>query len=417
MWDMGPAADAALRSGSWTSLARVDVLNGGRPVASLSVSSGSVGAEAGRAILRNVSATLVDPTGALSVGDVDDLLNAYDCEIAPYRGVRVTSVQVATAYVPNEGFGLQPFGVSGFGGVDAVRTPVVRHTDFLAPLGVFQLTSRQLSGEGSVTVAGQDRAIVYQGSIDGPLAIRAGTPVEEAIERLLAARNPGVTFAQTWVTGFTVGPLLFDAGINVWSEAQTLAKSVGGWLFHDRMGGLVFASLLPTSDRPVARFADEPRGRLVQAERSESSDPDEIQNVVVVESAKAGLAGVIRAVVEDTDPSSPTYARGRYGRRSVTISNQHVGSVEQAQQMGAAELARRLGRSETATATVIVDPRLDPLDVAIIHRPSAGLTERALVLASVDVPLGVDEPMRLGLHRSIRAQDGRVVDVPLELAG
>lgn len=392
MWDMGDGVDRELRSGSWTSLARVDVLHDGRPVASLAVADGQSRAEAGRSVLRSLAATLVDPTGReLTTGDVRDLLDPYECELAAWRGVQLMdSSTLSASYAPN-----------------------ARHSAVWAPLGVFRLTDRQLTGDGAVEVIGQDRAIVYQGPLISPLPIDAGTPVEEAIYRLLSARNPGVVFAQTWITGFTVGPLLFPADSNVWAEAQTLAKSVGGWLYHDRLGGLNFASILPTSDRPVMRFADEPGGRLVRAERSEDSDT--IRNVVNVVSAKAGLGGVIQAVVADTDPASPTYARGRYGWWPVTVSNQHVGSLEQAQQMGAAELARRLGRSETVNGTVVTDMRLDPLDVVTIHRPSAGLEERGMVIASLATPLRAAE-MPLGLHRSIRAQDGRIVDVPLELA-
>jgi hypothetical protein len=112
-------ARTAVRSGrtQWP-VFRVDILHGGWPVYQLDVLDGNVQREMDRAIQANLSATLVDPTGALTRGDVDDLLNPYDCEIAPHRGVRYRSVTYGAMFTPNAGFGVQPFGTSGFGGVN-----------------------------------------------------------------------------------------------------------------------------------------------------------------------------------------------------------------------------------------------------------------------------------------------------------
>ena len=381
MWTGFTDAALAELAGSHHAVARVDIWRAGRAVHTLDVVAGSTTAEAGRAVYRNLSCTLVDPTGGLTGGDVDDLLNPYDCELAPWRGVQ-------------------------YG-------PSARRVEEYAPLGVFALTGREVAGDGSIVVTGQDRAMGYQGPMVGSLAIGPGTPVETAITRLLARRNPGVTFARSWRTGFTCGPLLFNPEIDVWREAQSLARSVGGWLYHDRTGGLVFDSLLPSSSRPVARYSDTRGGRLIQLDRSEDSDT--IRNVVIVKSTKTATGGVIRAVAEDTDPTSPTYAGGRYGRRPVTLTNQHVGSLEQAQQMAATELVRELGRSETVAMTVVPDPTRDPLDVVTVHRPRSGLVERGMVVAALETPVAATDPMPVRLQRSIIAQDGRVFDVPLEL--
>ncbi len=374
MWLLSAAAQLQL-SQSHTAVSKVEVLHSGRAVHTLDVVAGSVGAEAGRPVARNLSCTVVDPTGALSGADVDDLLNPYDCEVAPHRGVLV--------------------------GVTAEY----------APLGVFGLTGRSVAGDGSIQLTGQDRAMGYQGPMTGALAISGGTPVEDAIARLLATRRRGVQLS-TWRTGFTCGPLLYSPDIDVWAAAQELAKSVGGWLYHDRVGDLQFGPALPTTGRPVARYA-ESGGLLLEVDRQE--DSDSIHNVVVVTSAKTATGGMIRAVAADTDPTSPTFAGGRYGRRVKTITNQHVGSAEQAQQVAATELVRELGRSETVSITAVVDPTRDPHDIITVHRPRAGLVERGLAVASVDIPLGVREAMRIGCRRSILTRDGQVLDVPAEV--
>lgn len=370
MWPVSAAARALLR-GSHTAVARVDVLHSGRPVYTLDVVDGQVSTESGRAVLRNLGCTVIDPTGELSGGDVDDLLNPYVCEIAPHRGVRLPTPTNAAS--------------------DSV----------MVPLGVFGLTSRQVSGDGSISLTGQDRAMGYQGPMLGSLAISAGTPVEVAVLRLLGARNPGVTLV-TLKTGFTCGPLVYAPDIDVWSEAQELAQSVGGQLYHDRIGQATLRLSGPASSVPVATYADGD-GLLLSVDRQEDSDT--IRNVVVAESAD----GRVRAVVEDTNPSSPTSIGGRYGRRPAkTLVNQHFQTVTQARQAAALRLAYELGRSETVTFTAVPHPGLDVDDVVTVHRPRAGLHDRGLVVASTTMPLAADEPMQVACRRSVLAPDGRV---------
>ena len=371
MWTTSTAMAAQLGQ-THTAVTRVDVLHGGRNTAILIAVDGDVNAEIDRPVTRNMNAVLADPTGELSGGDIDDLLSPYNCEVAAYRGV------------------VLPGGALEY-----------------CPLGVFGLTARDVNAIGSVSVTGQDRSIIYQGGMTGTLAIPGNTAVEAAIARLLSTRNQGVQMA-TWVTKKTCGPLLYAPDVDVWAEAQSLAQSVGGTLAHDRLGFLHFSPGLPTSRRAVRRWAAGD-GLLLDVQRTE--DVDTIHNVVVVQSAKTDAGAVIQAVAEDTDPRSPTYSRGSYGRRvGKPIVNPHISSQAQAAQVAAAELARELGRSETVQAEVVVDPRIDPLDVVTLHYPEKGLRERGMVVASVTVPFLVTDSMSVTFRKSTLAADGRVLD-------
>ena len=368
MWDLAASARAAL-AGDHRAVTRVDIWHSGFPVYTLIPTGGSVTMDATRAVRSNLSCELTDPTGNLSRGDVDDLLNPYDCEIAPWRGVRVDG------------------------------------RDELAPLGVFRLTGRDVSDSGdglSIRLDGQDRAIGYQGPMSSPLAVSAGTPIEVVIQRLLASRQPGLSML-SMNTGFTVGPLIFPPDIDVWAEAQKLAESAGAHLFHDRTGQVRMALAGPVSDRPVARYA-EGDGLLIGVERSEDSDT--IKNVVKAENTD----GSISVEVGDLDPTSPTYARGRYGRHPYVLKNPHITTIYQAQQAGSTRLAYELGRSETVAFTAVPDPCLDVNEVVTVHRPRVGLEDRGVVTASITLPLSATEPMRVGCRQSRLAQDGRVLD-------
>lgn len=373
MWPFDGAARNALAQ-SHTALSKLVVLHSGRPVYTLSPIDGSVSAEAGRTVLRNLGATVADPTGVLGGGDVADLLSPYDSEIAAYRGLKVSGASV------------------------------------WAPLGVFGITEKQIKGDGTVALTGQDRAMKYQGPMSGGLAIGGQTPLEEAIALLLGTRNPGVKI-QAWVSGFTVGPLLYAPDIDVWAEAQKLAQSAGGWLYHDREGDLIFGPLAPTTLRPVVVYA-EGDGLLIEAQRTENAD--QISNVIVVQSSRADNGTLIQAVAEDTDPTSPTYSRGRYGRRVKVITNEHVYTVAQAQQAAAVELQRELGRSESVTATVVPHPGLDVLDTAIVHRPQNGLINRALVIHAMTTPLTADAAMSITFRKYVLTKDGQTLSTQLE---
>jgi hypothetical protein len=406
MWAWSAEARAALARGH-TAVTRVDVLHSGRPVYTLDVIGGAVDAESGRPVLRNLTATLLDPTGTLTRGDIDDLLDPYECEIAPHRGVRLSTTVLGSSLTPNAGFGLQPFGTSGFGGSEGTTTATRNFRYELAPLGVFGLTARRVEDtpDGlTISIAGQDRAMGYQGPMSSALAIPGGTPVEEAILRLLLTRNRGVGLS-TMATGFTCGPLLYAPDIDVWREAQALAESVGASLYHDRTGQPVLTPAGPASNRAVARYA-EGDGLLLSVSRAEDSDT--IRNVVVAETPD----GRIRVVVEDDEPSSPTYAGGRYGRRVHTLVNQHFSNLQQATVAASARLAYELGRSETVDFTAVPDPGRDLDEVVTIHRPRAGLDERSVVVASVNIPLSASEVMGVGCRQSRIAPDGRVVEAP-----
>lgn len=374
-------AEAALLRGH-TAVSRVDVLHDGKVAYTLTPTAGSVAVEADAPVRRSLSCSLVDSAGSLTradletlipdpsliEGNVGDPLNAYECEIAPYRGVRVAGV------------------------------------DEFEPLGVFRLTGRVLTDSDAgltIRLTGQDRAMGYQVPMSRPLPINAGTPVESAIQKLLAMVQPGVTVL-SMRTGHTCGPLLFEPDINVWAEAQKLAESVGARLFHDRTGRCVLAPAGTASDRPVARYA-EGDGLLLDVDTSEDSDT--IRNVVVAENED----GSISVEVADNDSTSPTYHRGRYGRHVYPLKNPHIHSIAQATQAATARLAYELGRSETVKVTTVVHPGRDVDEVITVHRPRSGLVDRGLVVATLDIPLSVTDAMSIGCRESRLAQDGRVL--------
>lgn len=317
---------------------------------------------------------MIDATGTLTGGDIADQLDPQNSEVLPSRGVLLPSGQVA--YVP---------------------------------LGVFGITGRDVTGNGSVALTGQDRAANYQGPMEGVVVINPGTPVETAIQQLLVTRNPTLSM-RIYRTGFTVGPLVFQPDIDVWDEALTLAESVGAWLSHDALGRLAMAPALPTQPRPVARYAYGD-GLLLDAKRTEKLDG--IHNVVVMQSTATFNGGIIQGIAEDRDPKSPTYAKGSR-RFPLTVTNPYIGSVPQAQAAAAARLAQELSKTEEVSFTIAADPSREVLDALTVHYPSVGLVNRGLVTQALSVPLGEVATMPITARKYLLTPDGQTLD-PLKV--
>lgn len=379
MWSQFTDPALAAMSGGYELLSRIEIWHSSSPVYVLEAIDGQVEAVADRAVRRNLSCSLVDTTEKMTRGDVDDLLNPYDCELAVFTGVRYTA---------------------------SVLGVPVTYEEF-SPQGVFGLTGRNVQDTPdkgvTISVDGQDRTIGYQVPMSSVLSIAAGTPVEVAVEKLLLRVNPGLAL-DAMVTGFTCGPLIFKPDIDVWQEASDLAKSVGAVLYHDRQGNPVLGPAGPPSMSSVASY-EEGDGLLMSLTRSE--DSDSIKNVVVAESKN----GLIHVEVADLNPLSPTYAKGQYKRRVAPLISQHFSSIAQATQAALAQLDYELGRQETVAFTCIPNLELDVNEVISVDRPRSGLVQRGLVTASTTLNLSVKEKMSVKCRSSVLAQDGRVLPV------
>jgi hypothetical protein len=77
-------------------VARVEVLRDGAVIRTLDVHGGSVDADRSNRILRRFEATVADPTGELTPGDMRDLLAPFGTEVRLYRGARIPVITDAT---------------------------------------------------------------------------------------------------------------------------------------------------------------------------------------------------------------------------------------------------------------------------------------------------------------------------------
>lgn len=314
-----------------------------------------------RDVRRTFSGQLVDPTGALTPADADDLLSPFGNELEVSRGVRF------------------PDG-----------------TDETVPLGVFRLTEFTVEDtvDGVVIeLTGLDRSVVVQRAHwESTYVVASGTAVEDAIEALLADRYPSVQVNLPTMGSTTPRVVLDGADGDPWRDAVDLARAAGWELFFDGSGQVSAARPATPDGTPVVTYADGAQAVLVQLSRGVST-ASSVYNGVIATAEGTGIDAPLRSVVWDDDSGSPTYYLGKFGmvprRWSTPLATTQAQLDEAAQSM----LDGILGANEDVEFQQVVNPALDANDVVEITRTRAGLDAVRVVLDVVEIPLAAADPM------------------------
>lgn len=342
------AVQASHRAVSWVEiLGRDEVIDG--------VTGGSVKLDANQSIRASISMTIVDPSGYyLDTGSTSDVLGRFGTEVRAWRGVQYPE-----------------------GDIEVV------------PLGVFRIESNDPTEQASgfeLSVTGRDRSSVVNRKTPRPLAIRNGTPLNEAIRYLVTAMLPGARF-ELYDNPWTTGTMLVETGGNPWDIATKLAAASGLVLFVDRLG--IFRTMPGLApDDPVQWLFDE-------GERCTFTDPPQVgrgsgqpvpNGFIVTGTSTGSTSSGIRGEAWDMDPDSPTYRYGPYGENVETISNDKIRTQAQAQLAAELSLRQALGASLSMNFSAVVHPALDPYDITWARRRKVGI-DRAFYLSSYEIPL------------------------------
>lgn len=109
-------------------------------------------------------------------------------------------------------------------------------------------------------------------------------------------------------------------------------------------------------------------------------------NAVTVVGTSSFLLFAVGATVEDDDPTSPTYVKGRTGRHAIRVESNTVYSTEAATAAATAELDRLRGGATTFDWSMVPFAALEPGDRVEVVRPTLGVAER-VVVDDITVPL------------------------------
>lgn len=361
MWPVTDTYQATV-AGTHRARARAELWRDGRLQVTLTATSGSVSVDAGRATRRTVTATLLDPTGSLTPNDATDLLSPAGTQLKAYRGV----------VLPN-------------GTVEEV------------PVGVFRLIDPAVDVDGgavTITVSGQDEAATVAANrlING-WTMPIGTPVGTALAAWLTDRHPTLQVldqAPTLRLGANWTPAT-GAESDPWGEAVTLASAHSLDLNIDPTGVCVIRPI-PTPTAPAVVFTTGPTNTATRIRRALSAE-NTYSGVVVRGEPATGPP--VQAEAWDTNPTSPTYYKGRFGARPFFITNQLIRTVAQAEQSAAYNLTRKTGILESVDIDAICNPALDVFDTITVTDPDLKLDAARLTIEQLTIPLTIDTPMTI----------------------
>lgn len=315
-------------------------------VEDLEILGGTVTVGNGNGARRTLDVTIAD-------AGLWDTLNVLGVELRPYRGVRYPD-----------------------GTVEQV------------PLGVFGLDtmSIQMSPGGGISVrSAPDRwAKVQRAQFESPeTSIRTNT-IKTEIYRLISE-----------VVDFDTATLLTDdttvVGSLIWDRDRSaavvdMAESIACEVYFDATGDLVLRDAPHLSQIPVWTVDAGASGVMLGGDMTR--DRSRMYNVVVASMAAVdGRTPFAPQTAADTDPTSPTYVGGPFGRVPYFFSSPTFRTTGQALAAAQAKLLQLKATNAQVSLTAAVNPALDRGDVITVLTPS-GISELHMI-DTVTIPLDV----------------------------
>lgn len=234
----------------------------------------------------------------------------------------------------------------------------------LVPVGYFrvdQVTGDPDLGPATITGSGLEAAILDD-PFKVPTTITAATTAVTGITQLIQATLPAATVISR-ATNASVGTMTWDAQTSRWDAITALATAIGAEVYADAGGSFVIAPLPDLlASSVVWEVAAGEGGALITASRGMSRAG--VYNSVTAygENVVDGAAPV-SATVEDTDPTSPTYVGGPFGRVGTDYSSATLVTTAQCTAAATQLLKTSLKPNASCDLTALPNPLLEPGDV------------------------------------------------------
>ncbi len=362
MWPTSTAYTAAAATHHRTR-SRAELWRDGTRQTTLTVTGGTVTVDRTHATRRTITATLLDPTGTLTPNDATDLLTPAGTQIKAWRGIVLP---------------------------DGTTEDI--------PLGVFRLIDPTITtgpeGGLQIDLSGQDEAAtVTANRLTTGWQTPAGTLIGTALTSFLTTvhpdldildQAPGRRLVKAWTP--TVG-----ADSDPWAEAVTLAAAYSLDLNINPTGVCVIRPL-PTPTTPAMSYRTGPTNTALRIRRVISSEKT-YSGVVVTGEPPDKPA--VTATAWDTNPTSPTYYKGRFGARPFFITSSMIATQAEAQAAADDNLPLHTGILESLEIDAICNPALDVWDLITVTDPDLKLTDLRLMVDALTLPLTPDAAMTI----------------------
>lgn len=271
----------------------------------------------------------------------------------------------------------------------------------LVPVGTFRIM-RTTSRYPTVTIEGRDRAVNLQrNKWDKTRVLRPGMLWDDVVASLLLERYPAAELdLSAGHTDVTCPQVVIELGTDPWAWLQkAAADTLDCQLYADPMGVFrllpeesVGADTVPVwayDGRSVASSPPDEADWANTATYDQELDwaTDEVWNAVVVTGTnKDNSAVTYYGAAYDTDPASPTWWNGKYGRNVLVETSDLVQSNYAASRAAKTRLQQVAGIPEGLTLGAIPNPALEVGDALLVRRPELGL-DTVHLLDSAPLPL------------------------------
>lgn len=267
-----------------------------------------------------------------------------------------------------------------------------------APLGYFRISevSQADAANGPLKLTLDDRmATIIDSRYRQPRQWLTGTTVREIVEdAVLTIYDDAVIVFDDDSDLSTIGRSLIVEESR-YEVLLTLAEGLGKVVYWDELGQLVFRTV-PEEDDPIWTVKAGPGGAMVKAGRSLSRVG--IYNVVVVTGEGADDIPPVRAEARDSQPSSPTFFDGPFGRVPRFYSSPFITTETQAQNAARNLLKQSLGAPYDVGLSAIPNPAVRPYDVLrVVYNDG---NRELHVVQRATIPFNVSDPISIATRES-----------------
>lgn len=331
---------------SHTVYSYVDVISPNQETKRLVAVGGEVNVDRTGTVRRAGRIECIDPLGIFVPDENSGILTPFGTEVRPYRGVRYTD-----------------------------------GTTEVYPLGVFRLAkatfAESTSGAGvRITLELYDRSrAIARDKFVNTYTIPAASNLINAIKLIVGRTYPDAEYDSISTTITTTSPKVFNTADDPWQAATDMATSCGCEIYFDTTGRVVIAPPTDIDALPAPDFSyiENRRNTLVDLKKEYADEPG-FNGVVVSAQSSGDELPPVRAEAWDTEPTSPTYYLGPYGRVPTFVNDTNVKTVADAQAMADSLLKGQIGFSSKLSVSSWVNPVLEAGDVIQVERQKMGVT-------------------------------------------
>jgi Domain of unknown function (DUF5047) len=250
-----------------------------------------------------------------------------------------------------------------------------------------------------IRITGEDRmANLRDGRVPSPIQFSSSASVASVIDFLVQDVMPTVVTVYDTVNwpGGTAAATTLGSDHFVDQDRlafiQELVSAYGKICYFDYAGRFVVKDAPSTSGTPVFNINSGSYGVLVHASRSISRDG--VYNAVVA-SGEAADANVppVYSVATDSDPASPTYYGGPFGKVPKFFTSSFLTTVEQCANTAQKLLTAQHGLPYQVTLGVVPNPALEAWDVISVTY-AAGTVE-VHIIDQITYSMSVDDEMSI----------------------